>query len=438
MITDSSANLSAGAKNESTGGEEMKDQEEALEVVRLHNKGFGTRRIAKELAISRETVKKYIRNGGRVEYKNPVYMGILSEHSAWVREKFFQHDGNADVIRQELFQELGVKVSLRTVEREVKPYRDELRRESEATIRYETEPGEQMQIDFGERYVIIDGDKEYVHVFVAVLGYSRRAFVKIFHRENQMTWFEGLEESFCYFGGIPRSVLVDNAKPLVKEHNSLTGELVFNEKFKGFASYWGFTPRACKPRRARTKGKVEASVKYTKKNCIAGRRFASWEAMAGHTSEWLRNISDNRELDIYDKRTPFELFTEIEAVSLVSLDGRPPFQQVREYVRKISKDSFVDIDTNRYSVPWRYIGHKVRVHVTDSEIVICDESTGDILATHPVKSGRRQISIIRGHLKGIVIGSGNTLPGIETPRGNISTGSLERPLSVYEEAVSVA
>jgi transposase len=438
MVTDSSDNLSAEVKIESAGDEEMKDREEVLEVVRLHNLGWGTRSIAKELEISRETVKKYIRNGGYVEYKSPVCVGVLSGHSEWVREKFFQHDGNADVIRQELLQELGVTVSLRTVEREVKPYREELQRKSVATIRYETEPGEQMQIDFGERYVIIDSEKEYVHVFVAVLGYSRRAFVKIFHRENQMTWFAGLEEAFRYFGGVPRTVLVDNASSLVKTHNTMTGELIFNEKYKAFASYWGFTPKACKPRRARTKGKVESSVKYTKKNCIAGRRFSSWEAMEGHASAWLRDISDNRKLDIYDKRTPLELFTEVEISCLVPMGGRPPFQQVREYVRKISKDSFVDIDTNRYSVPWRYIGHKVRVHVTDTEIVICDEASGDILAAHPIKSGRRQISIIPGHLKGIVNVRADILSDTETPDRSISESTLERPLSVYEEAVSAA
>ncbi|GHT02548.1 hypothetical protein AGMMS50276_32500 [Synergistales bacterium] len=231
MGTDNGVNLSTEVKIKSAGDAEMKNREEILEVIRLHNLGWGTRRIAGELEISRETAKKYIRNGGRVEYKKACVCGVLSEHSAWVRKKFFQHDGNADVIRQEITKELGLKVSLRTVERAVKPYRDELRKESTATLRFETAPGEQMQIDFGERYVLIGGEREYVHTFIAVLGYSRRAFVKVFHRENQATWFEGIEDAFRYFGGIPGTVLVDNAKSVAKSHNPVTGELTFNEKY---------------------------------------------------------------------------------------------------------------------------------------------------------------------------------------------------------------
>jgi transposase len=92
----------------------------------------------------------------------------------WLRERLRRHRGNADVIRQELAVEKGIIVSLRTVERAVKPYRQELVAEARATVRFETPPGRQMQIDFGERLVEIGGNRLRVYSFVATLGFSRR------------------------------------------------------------------------------------------------------------------------------------------------------------------------------------------------------------------------------------------------------------------------
>jgi hypothetical protein len=103
-----------------------------------------------------------------------------------------RHRGNADVLRQELAIEKAIAVSLRTVERAVKPYRQELEAEARATVRFETPPGKQMQIDFGERLVEIGGAKLRVYLFVATLGYSRRSHIRAFRNERQESWFDGL------------------------------------------------------------------------------------------------------------------------------------------------------------------------------------------------------------------------------------------------------
>lgn len=187
-------------------------------------------------------------------------------------------------------------MSLWTVERAVRSYREELRREALATVRFETPPGRQMQIDFGEKRVLIGGERVKVHFFVAKLGYSRRLYAKAFEHENQYTWFQGMEGAFAYFGGVPAEVLTDNPRALVTEHNRATHELKLNEKCKAFAEYWGFLPRACAPLRARMKGKVESGVGYVKRNCIAGWEFRSWEDMERHIVHWLRTESDGREL----------------------------------------------------------------------------------------------------------------------------------------------
>jgi len=173
-----------------------------------------------------------------------------------------RHRGNADVIRQELAAERGIIVSLRTVERAVQQCRQELAAEARATVRFETPPGKQMQIDFGERPVEIGDSKVRAYLFVATLGYSRRHYIRAFRNERQESWFDGLESAFAKFGGVPEEVLLDNAGALVVEHDPATRTVVFNEKLKAFAKHWGFRPRACAPYRARTKGKTENGVGY--------------------------------------------------------------------------------------------------------------------------------------------------------------------------------
>ena len=160
------------------------------------------------------------------------------------------------MIRQELSSEQGIVLSLRTVERAVEPYRQELAAEARATVRFETPPGKQLQIDFGERLVEIGGSKIKVFLFVATLGYSRRPHIRGFRNERQESWFHGLESTFAKFGGVTEEVLLDNARALVDRHDTATREVMFNAKLKAFAKHWGFKPRACAPYRARTKGKT--------------------------------------------------------------------------------------------------------------------------------------------------------------------------------------
>lgn len=227
----------------------MLEPEEVSAMLRLKELGWGTKRIAQELGISRNTVKDYIAADGWAPYQQPERKKALDGLEGWLRERLRRHRGNADVIRQELSTEKGIIVSLRTVERAVKPYRLELEAEARATMRFETAPGRQLQIDFGERLGEIGGSKVRAYLFVATLGYSRRRHVRAFRNERQESWFEGLESAFAKFGGVPEEVLFDNARALVIDHDPATRTVVFNDKLKAFAKHWGFRPRACAPLR---------------------------------------------------------------------------------------------------------------------------------------------------------------------------------------------
>lgn len=154
--------------------EEMVEPDDVAAMLRLKALGWGTRRIAAEIGVNRATVKRYVTAGGWQPFAAPARRGKLDGLDDWLRERLKRHRGNADVVRQELASELGIVASLRSVQRAVAPFRQELLAEARATVRFETAPGRQLQIDFGERLVEIAGRKVKAYLFVATLGYSRR------------------------------------------------------------------------------------------------------------------------------------------------------------------------------------------------------------------------------------------------------------------------
>lgn len=348
------------------GSETMLAPQEVQRMLALQALGWGAKRISGELGCSRNTVRQYLRQGGWRPMDVASRAGVLEPHRQWLAERLRQHRGNADVVRQDLTRELGIEVSLRTVQRAVEPLRRELRAEAVATVRYETAPGHQLQIDFGSTAVVIGEEPQRIHLFVATLGYSRRCYVTVFLHERQSAWLQGLEGAFRHFGGVPQELLLDNARALVTEHNVQTREVKFNDRFHAFCRYWGVTPRACAPYRARTKGKDERGVGYVKRNAIAGHRFASLEALHAHLARWMREVADTR-VHGTTGEPPVVRF-EREAAALKPLPAKAPFLQVRELTRRVHTDACIELDINRYSVPWRLIGDAVTVVVAERQV----------------------------------------------------------------------
>jgi transposase len=413
----------------------MRMPDEVAAMLRLRDLGWGTRRIAAELGCDRETVQRYHATGGWAPYRTPERPGALAGHGAWLAERFRRHRGNADVVRQELAAELGIVVSLRTVERAVAALRRELAAEALATVRFETPPGRQLQIDFGERRVAIGDEQVRVYLFVATLGYSRRVYARAFRHERQSAWFEGLEGAFRHFGGLPKEVLLDNAKALVEHHDPVTREVVFNARLHAFARYWDVRPVACAPYRARTKGKDERGVGYVKRNAIAGRSFASWGALEAHLAWWMREVADQR-VHGTTGEVPMVRFEREERQALRPLGSKPPFRQMRELTRCVQNDGCVDVDTNHYSVPWQLIGAQVSVVVSGGEVRI--SHAGAEVARHGQRRGRRERAVARAHLRGIVVGARGGPRSDGVGDGVVPGADLLRPLAEYEQVAGGA
>ena len=412
-------------------GDTMRAPDEVAAMVRLRTLGWGVRRIAAELGCSHMTVRRYLAEGGWAAYRTPRRAKALDGVEGWLAERFRRHRGNADVVRQELLAEHGIAVSLRTVERAVAPLRRERAAEARATVRFETPPGRQLQVDFGERRVEIAGEPVRVFLFVATLGHSRRLHVRAFRGERQEHWFEGLESAFRAFGGVPEEVLLDNARALVVHHDPATREVRFNDRLLAFAKHWGFRPRACAPYRARTKGKDERGVGYVKRNAVAGREFASWAALEAHLEGWVREVADVR-VHGTTGEAPAVRFARDEVRALRPLGGRPPFRQVRELTRRVQADCCVEVDGNAYSVPWRLIGEGVRVELHAGRVRVLH--AGREVAAHDERAGRRERALDPAHFEGVA-GFRSAIvhgPAPGTASAPPPGPELLRPLAEYE------
>jgi len=407
----------------------MLEPETVRTIIRLNQLGWGTKRIARELGIARNTVRRYLDAGGPLPYRTPQRASILHGHEAWLRERFLQHRGNCDVVRQQLEKELGIVIGLRTVQRACKPFRQELEAQRRATVRFETAPGEQMQIDFGQCRVRIEGESERVFLFVATLGYSRRNFVCAFRHERQSAWLTGIEAAFAHFGGRPQTLLIDNARALVERHDRVRRHVHLNPRFEAFCRHWDVAVRVCAPFRARTKGKTENGVGYVKKNAIAGHAFEGWAALEAHLRGWMRQVADVR-IHGTTGVAPLERFAQ-ERAHLRPFTGIGSFLHTRELVRRVNAESCIELDTNAYSVPWRLIGETVTVLVQGGTVSV--EHAGKEVARHARLSGSRGRSIQRQHLFGGCRESWQPSRASET-----APAALLRPLADYETLIGGA
>jgi transposase len=357
----------------------MVEQEVVRQMRSLAEAGWGAKRIARELGVARNTVRRYLRGGEAAEEQVRPMARRLDEDAAAKAVALFEGAaaGNAVVVQQ-MLADGGVEASVRTVQRAVEETRREAHAAVVASVRFETAPGRQLQVDFGEKKVRIGEAVVTVYLLVAVLSHSRRLFVKAFLNQRGDDWREGIAEAFRHFGGVPAEVLGDNAKPLVLSRDRAAGTVCFHPAYLDFCREWDVQPRACGPYRARTKGKTESGVKYVKRNALAGRDFESFSALEAHLVSWMA-LADER-VHGTTHETPRERFERDERAALQPLPLRPRPARRQLLRRRVAHDALVDVDTVRYSVPHRLVRAHVEVHLGDDEVRIFHGAA--LVATH--------------------------------------------------------
>jgi transposase len=345
----------------------------------LADRGVGKKTIAREVGVAVNTVRRYLRQpitpGQQIR---PAARRLTADRREEARTLYEGAAAGNAVVVQRLLAARGCDLSVRTLERAVADIRRAQRVAALATVRVETAPGDQVQIDFGQKRLRIAGVRVRIFLLVAVLSYSRRIFVKAFLNERGDDWREGIAAALTHFGGVPRTLLGDNARALVLGRDRATGTVSFHPAYLAFCRDWDVQPRACAPYRARTKGKTEAGVKYVKRNALADQAFDSFGALEQSLAEWM-TIADQR-CHGTTREAPVVRFERDEHAALRPLPTRALPRRTQRLRRRVALDAFVDVDTVRYSVPHRLVRDHVEV-VIEEQLVRIFHGT-ELVATH--------------------------------------------------------
>ena len=189
----------------------------------------------------------------------------------------------------------------------------------EPANRFETPPGRQGQVDFGS-FTLPWGRR---HALLVVLGHSRILWLRFYPRQTMAVLIDGLESAFARFGGVPQELLFDQMRAVVlSDDRAGSGGLMLNAEFLRFAAHWGFMPRACRPYRARTKGKVERPIRYLRESFFYGRAFANDADLNAQAARWVDDTANVRRHGTTGER-PVDRFERDERRALGPLAGRP-------------------------------------------------------------------------------------------------------------------
>jgi transposase len=388
----------------------------------LHRRGWSKRRIAQELGIHRETVARYLQRSappskpanappgsagpdgdskpanappGSDGVPGPPHLGLASVDST--PDPQLRRGGRASGcelwreliqskcalgltakrIHQDLVAENGFPGSYHSVRRFVHaleqahglPFR-----------RVECGPGDEAQIDFGTGAPIVDleGKRRKTHVLRMVLSHSRKGYSEAVYRQTTDDFLRCLENAFRHFGGVPRSLVLDNLKAAVKKPDWFDPEL--NPKVRSFAEHYGTVFLPTRPYTPRHKGKVERGVAYVQENALRGRRFASLEEQNRFLHDWELTVADTR-VHGTTRRHVGNYYAEVERGALLPLPLEP-FPSFREARRIVHRDGHIEVDHAYYSAPPEYLGREVWVR-WDARLVRIFNRRMEVLAVHP-------------------------------------------------------
>lgn len=337
------------------------DSQIIFEIHRLFDAGWKERKIARHLGISRKTVKKYLCHPDKLPQRRKTRSSKLDPYRDLIKS-FLEKDPDvkAPVVLQRLCAH-GFDGKLTIVRNYLRKNRIR-KHHRQAYIRFESSPGEQIQIDWGHFGSLIYGDTgRKLYGLSVVECYSRMLYVEFTHSQKQEALHQALLNAFSFFGGTPKEIVVDNMLTAVTER---VGHLVrFNGAFLDFLRVFKIVPVACTPGEPHQKGKVENTVKYIRQNFWPLRDFTGLADVNRQCRAWLDTVANVRVHQGTGKR-PDDRFKEVCLRPLPDLlpDARQTAQA------KVHKDFAVRFDGNAYTVPPWAIGKRVTIKA-DSTIV---------------------------------------------------------------------
>src|SRR6266545_453670 len=366
-------------------------------IVSLFEQGWSKRRIARELALDRATVRKYLAgvtpkpptpqtgSAESTEAKSPTdpqtgsdsKSGPASLCDPWRGQiaSAFEAGLSVQRIYQDLVVEHQFAGSYHAVRRFV------VRHHGGAELpfrRMECEAGQELQVDFGQgAWVVDNGKRKRPHLFRVVLSHSRKGYSEAVWRQTTESFIRCLENAFRHFGGVTRTVVIDNLRAAVSRGDWFDPEL--NPKVVSFCEHYGTVILPCKPAMPRHKGKVEAGVKYAQNNPLKGRQFESLSAQNLFLTEWESGVADTR-IHGTTRQQVIKLFNEAEQPKLLPLPAGL-FPVFEEAPRAVHRDGYVEVQRAYYSVPPEYVGRQVWAR-WESRLVRVFNQRREVIAVH--------------------------------------------------------
>lgn len=378
------------------------------ELVRLHRMGVSCREVARQLAMSPNTERAYRRALEKAQLLagEPEALPELEALTAAVREhapsKPTPHEvssaapwkqaictmlergaGPKAIYDRLRLEEQDFSASLSAVKRLCVRLKQERGvQPQDVVIPVETAPGEVAQVDFGYVGRLYDpsgGRTRKAWVFVMVLGYSRLMVADLVFDQKVTTWLELHRRAFEQLGGVPKVIVPDNLKAaVVRAAFGVDEQSSLNRSYREMARHYGFQIDPAPVRSPEKKGKVEAGVKYVKRNFFAPRDTMDIEPARTALSQWLDGIANERVHGV-THRKPGEMFEAEENQALLALPSEP-WEPVEWKQAKVHRDSHVQFDKRLYSVPWRFLGKPVWVRATASTVAMYADD--ERIATH--------------------------------------------------------
>lgn len=363
-------------------------------ILELHQQGLSVSAIAARTGVDRKTVRKYIARG----LEPPVYgprvprARLLEPYEQFVRARLaaFPELSIPRLLRE--IRPQGYSGGLTVLGDFVRAVRPQPAPAFE--LRFETAAGEQAQVDFAHFKVVFEDEPDQVRIvwlFSLVLGHSRYLWARFVVHQDVQTVLRCHMAAFEHLQGVPRQILYDRMKTAVL--GELEGEsIVYNPSLLALAAHYGFSPRACKPYRAKTKGKVERPFRYIRQDFFLGGRFGNLEDLNAQLAHWLATVANARV-----HGTTRQVVAEHFAQEQPSLRALPAdvFNATLKLERRISHEGMVSVGGNLYSVPEGTRSRVVEVHTLAHEIRIFE--AGRLIAVHAVLEGRGQRSLLPGH-----------------------------------------
>lgn len=412
--------------------------EERFMIRDLHRQGITISEIARRTGRDRKTVRKVVKNPLQPAPKaRKRRERKIDPYTSYLKERMAEGVFNAHKLYQEIL-DLGYAGKESMVRAYVSPFRPA--HQDKATVRFETQPGQQAQVDWAHfGYIQHQGRRRRLYAFLMTLGWSRAMYLEFTVSTIEAWWLRCHIHAFHYLGGVPKQTLHDNLKTAVLNRRA-DGSIYWHPRYLDFADYYGFTPRACQPYRAQTKGKVENGVRYVRGNFWPGLKYTDLTDLNHQAIGWLNTVANVR-LHGTTGEVPFE---RLPHEQLASLHERPDYNTDIIIQRKCSRDCLVSYEGSFYSVPAAYAGQRLTLRITEEEQLLILNSDGMEIAQHQLASRHGQRTVVPAHYKGIPLS--NRLPRVsgatQVQHADLAPTSWPdapvvdvRPLTHYEQIV---